>query len=1013
MMQDSAPPISLRRLILTRVSALVAAATLLVAAGFFWLGLLPMAEQIAQDQLNTATTLVEVGLGSVFAPASQLLNMSRGWLAGQSPDLESPAAFNRLFRPMLEESAQITSVVAGTSTGQGWLLLHQADGSWRNRMTDVARWGSERHQLIDQSADGRSTSRWDNQHYDARERQWYQAALSGGKEHSVYWTAPYTFFTTGDAGITASTLTRLSDGRDFVLGFDLMLRDLSQSTLHATVGKQGLALVVTQDERVLALPARPASVSEADWFKRILKPVTELGLAPVSDAFASWHKAERKTGHVLNYSSGGSRWLASIRPYPLGTQQFWVMTLAPAADFTPTWLPIILALATALALILGITLLITRLETARLTRPLETLAKVSQQIGELDFHRGARTNSRITEIRQLARAQDTMLEMLQNNQQTLEQRAQALRSEVAALTATKAELHQKNEMLSAIIENFPGGVSVCDADLHVTAYNDQFKKLLDFPDALLNKPTLYFEDFIRHNALRGDYGNGDPEQHVAAIVAQARAFKAHKIERVLPNGVALEIRAMPLPEGGFVTLYIDISERKEHQRQLEYLAHFDDLTTLPNRVLLADRLHQAMAQVQRRTQKLAVVYLDLDGFKTINDNYGHETGDQLLKALAARMKQALREGDTLARIGGDEFVAVLLDLADNQACEPMLTRLLNAAAESVQIGDRLLQVSASLGVTFYPQGEDVDADLLLRQADQAMYLAKQSGKNRYHFFDAAQDRSARSRHQSVEHIRQALARDEFVLYYQPKVNMRSGAIIGAEALIRWQHPQQGLLAPVTFLPLIEDHPLAIDIGEWVIATALTQIEQWHGIGLDIPVSVNVGARQLLQTDFVARLQALLAAHPQVNPSCLEIEVLETSALEDLTHVSQVIDDCRALGVSFSMDDFGTGYSSLTYLKRLQVNLLKIDRSFVRDLLDSPDDLAILQGVIGLAIAFHRKVIAEGVETLAHGNLLLQLGCDLGQGFGIARPMPGADMPNWAASWRTRPVWTDSAPVTEA
>src|ERR1035437_1850525 len=231
-----------------------------------------------------------------------------GWLAGQTPHLESPTAFNRLFQPMLEESAQITSVVAGTSTGQGWLLLHQADGSWRNRMTDVARWGSERHQLIDQSADGRSTSRWDNQHYDARERQWYQAALSGGKEHSVYWTAPYTFFTTGDAGITASTLTRLSDGRDFVLGFDLMLRDLSQSTLHATVGKQGLALVVTQDERVLALPARPASVSEVDWFKRILKPVTELGLAPVSDAFASWHKAGRKTGHVLNYSSGGSRW---------------------------------------------------------------------------------------------------------------------------------------------------------------------------------------------------------------------------------------------------------------------------------------------------------------------------------------------------------------------------------------------------------------------------------------------------------------------------------------------------------------------------------------------------------------------------------------------------------------------------------------------------------------------------------------------------------------------------------
>jgi diguanylate cyclase (GGDEF)-like protein/PAS domain S-box-containing protein len=454
----------------------------------------------------------------------------------------------------------------------------------------------------------------------------------------------------------------------------------------------------------------------------------------------------------------------------------------------------------------------------------------------------------------------------------------------------------------------------------------------------------------------------------------------------------------------YVSLFSDITELKEHESQLERIAHFDALTSLPNRVLLADRLHQGMAQTQRRGQLLAVAFLDLDGFKAINDRHGHSAGDQLLIALADHMKQALREGDTLARLGGDEFVVVLLDLADIEASVPMLNRLLAAAAAPIQVGDYLLQVSASLGVTFYPQTEEVDADQLLRQADQAMYQAKLAGKNRYHVFDAAQDRSLRGHHEHLERIRQALGAHEFVLYYQPKVNMRSGQVIGAEALIRWQHPQQGLLSPAMFLPVIEDHPLAIELGEWVIDTALTQITLWQSLGLDLPVSVNVGAYQLQEANFAARLGELLAAHPQVRPGKLELEVLETSALEDVVGVSRVIDACREIGVMFALDDFGTGYSSLTYLKRLPVTQLKIDQSFVRDMLDDPDDLAILEGVIGLAAAFRRQVIAEGVETVEHGAMLLQLGCDLAQGYGIAHPMPAQALPGWLAAWRPDPAW---------
>ncbi|MBX7184621.1 MAG: EAL domain-containing protein [Vicinamibacteria bacterium] len=454
----------------------------------------------------------------------------------------------------------------------------------------------------------------------------------------------------------------------------------------------------------------------------------------------------------------------------------------------------------------------------------------------------------------------------------------------------------------------------------------------------------------------------------------------------------------------YVALSSDITALKEHGQKLEYIAHYDALTTLPNRVLLADRLQQAMTLTLRREQPLAVAYLDLDGFKTVNDRYGHQTGDQLLVAVAAAMKEVLREGDTLARLGGDEFVAVLVDLENVEAALPILDRLLAAASRPMNVEGLELQVSASLGVAFYPEGKEVDADQLLRQADQAMYQAKLAGKNRYHLFDAVQDSSIRSHHESVDRIRRALGDREFVLRYQPRVDLFSGRVVGAEALIRWRHPDRGLLLPAMFLSTIEEHPLAVEVGEWVIESALRQIEVWQAGGLDLPVSVNVGARQLQQAGFVERLRNMLAAHPLVRPSDLELEVLETSALQDLVRISSVIAACGEFGVTFTLDDFGTGYSSLTYLKRLPVARLKIDQSFVRDMLEDPDDLAILEGVLGMAAAFRREVVAEGVETPEQGAMLLQLGCRRAQGFGIAPPMPPHEVPAWAAAWRADPSW---------
>jgi len=453
----------------------------------------------------------------------------------------------------------------------------------------------------------------------------------------------------------------------------------------------------------------------------------------------------------------------------------------------------------------------------------------------------------------------------------------------------------------------------------------------------------------------------------------------------------------------YVGLFSDITLAKEHQGQLEHIAHYDILTNLPNRVLLADRLSQAMVRSQRQGNSLAVVFLDLDGFKAVNDSHGHDVGDELLITASHRMNKALREGDTLARIGGDEFVAILVDLENTQDYELVLDRILEAVSTPVVINNIALHISASIGVTVSPNDE-VGAEQLIRHADQAMYVAKQTGKNRYHLFDLSQDNAIKVQCETLENTRKALYNDEFVLYYQPKVNMQTGHVIGVEALIRWQHPERGLLPPADFLPVLEKNIISIELGEWVIKTALAQIEKWQSESLDIPISVNIGAVQLRQKNFSARLAELLAEYPEVKPSYLELEVLETSMLGDIMQVSSIMRDCIGLGVSFALDDFGTGYSSLTYLRRLPASLIKIDQTFVRDMLIDADDLTIIEGVVGLAKSFKREVIAEGVETIEHGTALLQAGCKLAQGYGIARPMPAEAVPGWVANWQANESW---------
>jgi diguanylate cyclase (GGDEF)-like protein/PAS domain S-box-containing protein len=453
----------------------------------------------------------------------------------------------------------------------------------------------------------------------------------------------------------------------------------------------------------------------------------------------------------------------------------------------------------------------------------------------------------------------------------------------------------------------------------------------------------------------------------------------------------------------YIGIFTDISQLKAHEEELDRIAHYDPLTGTPNRRLLVDRLAQAIARSNRNEQPLAVCFLDLDGFKAVNDRFGHATGDKLLIGITDQLKLVLRAEDTLARIGGDEFVLLLADIGSTQECSQILERILNSVSRPQEIDGNSFSISASIGVSLYPQ-DHADGETLMRHADQAMYAAKNAGKNRFHLFDLDSDRKVNEHRKFVDRLAIALEQKEFRLHYQPQVDLRTGHIVGVEALIRWQHPDHGLLSPSEFLLYIEGSTLERPVGNWVLHTALHQMQQWRTLGLAVHVSVNVSARHLLSPEFEEDVRKALAVHADLLPQWLELEILESTAIDDLAIAASVLQKCRAIGVRLALDDFGTGYSSLTHLRKLPFDLLKIDQSFVRDMLKDPEDQGIVEGVIRLAAAFNRDVIAEGVETLEHGSALLRLGCRLAQGYGIARPMAPEQFVDWSLGWNGEQPW---------
>ncbi|HEX7646271.1 MAG TPA: EAL domain-containing protein [Noviherbaspirillum sp.] len=431
---------------------------------------------------------------------------------------------------------------------------------------------------------------------------------------------------------------------------------------------------------------------------------------------------------------------------------------------------------------------------------------------------------------------------------------------------------------------------------------------------------------------------------------------------------------------------VDITERKFHEAQIRHQATHDALTGLPNRNLLQDRLQQAMLGAQRKGEIAAVAFIDLDQFKFINDSLGHEVGDDLLKAVGARLRSCMRAADTVARLGGDEFVIVLCGYQGCEAISDTMRRVVAAVSEPWEVNGLALHVTCSVGIAVYPNDAQ-DAQTLLRHADSAMYKAKELGRNNFQYYSSDMNLNATERLDMLNSLRRAVANDELLLHFQPKVRLRGGTVVGAEALLRWQHPLRGMIPPSEFIPLAEESGLIIEIGAWVLRTACAQSLAWQQSGYPaLPISVNLSPRQLARDDIVDLVSATLRA-TGLAPACLELEITESTVMRDVDQSLATLLRLKELGVKISIDDFGTGYSSLNYLKRFPVDTLKIDRSFVSDITTDADNAAIVKAVISLAHILNLSVVAEGVESEDQSCFLLENGCDEVQGYHFGRPMP--------------------------
>ena len=558
-------------------------------------------------------------------------------------------------------------------------------------------------------------------------------------------------------------------------------------------------------------------------------------------------------------------------------------------------------------------------------------------------------------------------------------------TQLEALVAQRtSEILATQQQLEATVNAIPDLLFEMDLEgRYYSAHVPRKDMLIPAADQLLGRSVV---EIMPQDAARAVLDAiHEANQKSWASGAQIRLFQQGGAERWFALSVARKA-AQPGVGPRFVVLSRDITQNKLDEAQVRQLAHFDALTGLPNRVLLADRCHTAVIMAQRHTQSLALLFLDLDHFKKINDSLGHRVGDALLQAMARRLIAMVREQDTVSRLSGDEFIVVLPD-TDALGAAHLAEKLLHAAAEPFEIESHELTVTPSIGIAMFP-GDGTDFDSLSRCADAAMYYAKQHGRNHFRFFTAEMQASSERTLLLENALRRALERDQLTLHYQPQISVATGAIIGAEALLRWKHPELGQVSPAEFIPVAESSGMILPIGEWVLRTATRQLQEWMQAGHGLTMAVNLSMVQFRQADLVQRIGAILD-EAGLPGRCLELELTEGVAMTDPDGAIAIMDKLHQRGILLSIDDFGTGYSSLSYLKKFKVYKVKIDQTFVRDITTDPDDRAIVSAIISMAGSLGMHTIAEGVETTGQLAFLQAQGCEEVQGYLYSRPVPAA------------------------
>ena len=571
------------------------------------------------------------------------------------------------------------------------------------------------------------------------------------------------------------------------------------------------------------------------------------------------------------------------------------------------------------------------------------------------------------------------------------------------------ELDNERHRFKLAIEGTQDGLWDWNLKQNTVFFSTQWKKMLGYKEDEIGNELSEWSSRVHPDDLKSAMesvkehlaGKTEVYENRHRMLAKDGTWKW-----ILDRGKALfSANGEPLRVVGFHT---DITKEVEHQKELEHSAKHDSLTHLPNRFLFNELIQSMLYRVVRNRKGLALIYIDLDGFKEVNDTFGHEAGDVVLVEVSRRMKELLRQEDILARLGGDEFVVALSDIAKSEDIIPLLERFLKVLNEPIHFQNaimHLLQVSASIGVSTYPQEKELGPEALLRQADQAMYEAKNGGKNQYRFFNLKENESLKSHQEFLAEFSHAISAGELQLHYQPKVDMQKGLVLGAEALLRWNHPQKGLLYPDYFLPDVNDNAeIMLQLGRWVISSAIQQLSLWVSKGYKLSMNINISAHEFNDKSTIPFISSLLNTYTMIDPSQIELEILETNALKDIQMAHNVIKEFHALGLSIALDDFGTGYSTMSYLKELPVNTLKIDKSFVIEMLHNKGSYSILEAAIGLSHAFHCQTIAEGVESQEHGVKLIELGCKVGQGYVIAKPMPADSFELWFKEWRGFESW---------